>query len=62
MDLSLGGSTGDVKARPTTWFFDSKGREFTRRGGYIPAPEFKKLLDDLKRAGASDPASSPSAI
>jgi thiol:disulfide interchange protein DsbD len=52
----------DVKGLPTTLFFDSGGRELTRRGGYIPAPEFARLLSEVKKASKPEPAASPSAI
>jgi thiol:disulfide interchange protein len=52
----------DVKGLPTTLFFDSGGRELSRRGGYIPAPEFARLLSEVKKASKPEPAASPSAI
>ena len=52
----------DVKAMPTTLFFDSGGRELTRRGGYISAPEFARLLSEVKQTSKPEPPTSPSAI
>jgi thiol:disulfide interchange protein len=52
----------DVKGLPTTLFFDSGGQEHTRRGGFISASEFARLLDDTKKAAPPMPTTSPSAI
>jgi len=62
----------DVKGLPTTLFFDSGGQEHTRRGGFISASEFARLLDDTKKAARllddtkkaapPMPTTSPSAI